>query len=424
MLGQDWMTILRNTQFLVLWSSRTISNSGDTIFSLAVIWFILSSTNSILLTGLIVAASFVPEIVVAPFAGTLVDRFNRRSVLMVSYLVQALLVSSAGILYMFDKLGLVYSLLTVVGLGVGEQFTVPANGALLPNIVGREELVSANGLLSSTNSLNMLGSNAVGGIMILLIGIAAPFEYDAITFLLASTLLFMLPHSTGVLGKDGVPDETSGENESTISQLITGLRYLRKDGLLLKLTVLSTIVSFFALGLQGIYAPYVRYSLQGVAATYGLFLASFGIGSIAGSLLVSRIGNRVQTGTLLMLGLSGQAVTITLLGFTHIAAIAILIWGVCGLAQVTNIIPYQSFLQARIPDALYGRVSTLISALVFTPAPVLILITSAITARLSPGLMLIIYGSAMLLSVTAGFGFSRELRSLNIKTSVPLEITA
>lgn len=416
------MTILRNTRFLILWSSQTISNSGDAIFSLAVIWFILSSTNSILLVGLIVAASFVPEIIVAPFAGTFVDRFNRRTVLTISYLSQGVLVGGAGALYMFDKLGFAYSLLTVIGLGIGEQFTVPANGALLPNIVRNEELVAANGLISSTNSLNMLGSNAVGGIMILLIGLAAPFEYDAITFLLASVLLIMLPHSTGIVGKKGISEEVSENDGSTISQLIVGFRYLRKDGLLLKLTVLSTVVSFFALGLQGIYAPYVRTSLHGGPATYGFFLASFGIGSMVGSLLISKIGNRIRTGTLIMLGLLGQAGTITLLGFTHIAGIAILIWGICGLAQVTNIIPYQSFLQARIPSAFFGRVSTLISALVFTPAPILILITSAITTRLTPGLMLSIYGLAMLLSVLASFGFSRELRSLDIKANALLEM--
>lgn len=416
------MTILRNTRFLILWSSQTISNSGDAIFSLAVIWFILSSTNSILLVGLIVAASFVPEIIVAPVAGTFVDRFNRRTVLTISYLSQGVLVGGAGALYMFDKLGFAYSLLTVIGLGIGEQFTVPANGALLPNIVRNEELVAANGLISSTNSLNMLGSNAVGGIMILLIGLAAPFEYDAITFLLASVLLIMLPHSTGIVGKKGISEEVSENDGSTISQLIVGFRYLRKDGLLLKLTVLSTVVSFFALGLQGIYAPYVRTSLHGGPATYGFFLASFGIGSMVGSLLISKIGNRIRTGTLIMLGLLGQAGTITLLGFTHIAGIAILIWGICGLAQVTNIIPYQSFLQARIPSAFFGRVSTLISALVFTPAPILILITSAITTRLTPGLMLSIYGLAMLLSVLASFGFSRELRSLDIKANALLEM--
>lgn len=416
------MTILRNTRFLILWSSQTISNSGDAIFSLAVIWFILSSSNSILLVGLIVAASFVPEIIVAPFAGTFVDRFNRRTVLTISYLSQGVLVGGAGALYMFDKLGFAYSLLTVIGLGIGEQFTVPANGALLPNIVRNEELVAANGLISSTNSLNMLGSNAVGGIMILLIGLAAPFEYDAITFLLASVLLIMLPHSTGIVGKKGISEEVSENDGSTISQLIVGFRYLRKDGLLLKLTVLSTVVSFFALGLQGIYAPYVRTSLHGGPATYGFFLASFGIGSMVGSLLISKIGNRIRTGTLIMLGLLGQAGTITLLGFTHIAGIAILIWGICGLAQVTNIIPYQSFLQARIPSAFFGRVSTLISALVFTPAPILILITSAITTRLTPGLMLSIYGLAMLLSVLASFGFSRELRSLDIKANALLEM--
>lgn len=414
------MKIRSNTRFLTLWFSQTISNSGDTIFTLAVVWFILSSTNSILLVGLVVASSFVPEIVVAPFAGTLVDRFNRRSVLMTAYLLQAIIVGSAGILYLFGKLGFAYSLLTVICLAIGEQFTIPANSALLPSIVEREELISANGMLSSTNSLNMLGSNALGGLMIFFIGISAPFEYDALTFLIAIAFLAFLPRSAGSPVDKDLSNEYEQEGETMISQLVRGYSYLKKDRLLLKLTILSVVVSFFALGLQGIYAPYVKIELNGSAAIYGLFLASFGLGSIAGSIVIARVGNRIRTGNLIMIGLFGQAVTILSLGLTHLAMIAISLWAICGFAQVTNIIPYQSFLQARIPGPLFGRVSTLISSLIYTPAPALILLTSVVTARFSSSLILLLYGTAMLLSVLLSFGLFRDLRTLDIGSNESL----
>lgn len=409
------MTNLRSRKFLGLWFSQTISNSGDTIFALAVIWYVLSSTKSIFLVGLVVASSFLPEILVAPFAGTYVDRFNRRYVLMVTYIIQSVLVGGAGILYVFHRLGFVFSLFTVVGLGIGEQFATPANAAILPSVVEKKDLIPANGLISSTNSLNMLGSNAVGGLMIALIGMAAPFDYDALSFLIATAFLFLLPRTIGVVEK-GLPQESVlREDESTISQMRAGLQYLRKDRLLLRLAVLSTLVSFFALGLQGIYAPYVQNNLHGGATIYGFFLASFALGSIVGSLAIGRYGRNIRTGHLIMIGLFGQAVTIMGLGLTNSATVAISLWALCGVAQATNIIPYQSLLQARISPAYYGRVSTLISAMIYTPAPVLILVTSAVTARLTTGVMLSTYGLAMFLCVLISFASSKDLRTLDIK---------
>ncbi|MHB8360430.1 MAG: MFS transporter [Thermoplasmataceae archaeon] len=297
------MTVLRNRNFLVLWISQTISNSGDVIFALAVIWYVLISTKSILLVGLIVASSFLPDILIAPFAGTCVDRFNRRSVLMVSYIIQSILVGGAGILYIFHDLGFAFSLVTVLGLGIGEQFVTPAYSAMLPRVVGREELMPANGLISSTSSLNMLGSNAVGGLMIVFLGMGAPFEYDAITFVIAAAFLVILPRVAGTVEKIHSQEKSAEFKVSTVSEMRDGYHYLRKDRLLLRLAVLSTIVSFFALGLQGIYAPYVQDNLHGGTEIYGLFLSAFALGSIVGSLVIGHFGRNARTGRLIVLGL-------------------------------------------------------------------------------------------------------------------------
>ena len=412
------MSIISNRNFRALWASQTISNSGDTIFSLAVIWYVLTNTNSIILVGLVVAASFLPDILVAPFAGTYIDRFNRRSIIMLSYTLQSVLVGGAGILYFLHKFNFVFSLFTVIGLGIGEQFSSPANAAILPAVVDNENLIPANGLISSSNSFNMLGSNAIGGILIVLFGVAAPFEYDAITFLIAAVLLNILPRATGLANESTHHEKMGDNNETIISRLRVGFHYLRNDGLLLRLAILSTLVSFFALGLQGIYAPYVKDDLSGGAAIYGYFLATFAFGSILGSLFVGKYGKNIRTGRLIMLGLVGQAITILGLGFTHSAAIALSLWTMCGVSQSINTVPYQSFLQTRISRSYYGRVSTLMSSMIYMPAPLLIILTSSVTSRLSPPIMLTTYGFAMLLCIVISFASSKQLRKLDIKERI------
>ena len=106
--------VLSNGKFLRLWLGQAVSNSGDYVFGIAVIWYILVSTESVILVGLTVALTLVPSILVAPLAGVLVDRWNRRHVLLATYAAQATLVGGAGILYVLHELGFVFALITVV----------------------------------------------------------------------------------------------------------------------------------------------------------------------------------------------------------------------------------------------------------------------------------------------------------------------
>lgn len=407
--------VLSNGKFLRLWLGQAVSNSGDYVFGIAVIWYILVSTESVILVGLTVALTLVPSILVAPLAGVLVDRWNRRHVLLATYAAQATLVGGAGILYVLHELGFVFALITVVGLEVGHSFANPASGAILPRVVDKSELISANGLISGTSSFNMLTSTAVGGAVVALLGLSVPFEYDAISFVLAMAFIAGIPHAVGSPNPEEPRATMVAPSLSFTRQLADGGRYLRSDRVVLGLTVMGTLVSFFAMGLQGLYAPYVQLNLQSGPTIYGLFLASFAGGAIAGSLVIGHIGRRFRTSTLLIAGLSGQALAIITLSINRDALLALVIWGGCGVAQMVNVVPFQSLLQAKIPTSLFGRVSSMVNAIMFAPSPLAIIMTSELAVRFSIAIMFLLYGIAMLITVITVFALRQDIRKVDIK---------
>ncbi len=412
----SYSTVVRNRRFLALWLGRMASFSGDAVFDLAIIWYVLVSTGSVLLVGLTLAATYVVDIALGPVAGAVVDRWNRRSVVLATYAGQAVVVGVAGLLYAMHDLSYVVALSTVLLVEVGYQLTLPAHNAMVPGAVRKAELLPANGLISGTSAANTIASTAVGGLLVGFLGFTIPFEYDAVSFVLAMGLIAVLPRALddphGPDAGEAKGPAPSSERLSFAGELREGLAVLRRDRALLELTLLGTLVSLFAMGLQGLYAPYALEVLQGGASLYGFLTVSFAVGSVVGGFLVGHFGRRARAGRLIVLGLTGQSASIAALGLIRAPALALGIKGIGGVSQETNIVPWTALQQARIPRKAYGRVSSLVNTIINAPSPVAVLLTAYVATRVSLGTTFLLYGLAMLATVGIAVVLSRELRSL------------
>jgi MFS transporter, DHA3 family, macrolide efflux protein len=406
--------LLRHRTLSKVWLSQVASNSGDFVFLVAIQWYILTSTGSILDVGIAVATALLPNVLVAPWAGVVVDRFDRRSVVAASYAVQGGVVGLAGGLFVLHFLGYVAALLLILGLEVGHQFTGPANSALIASSVPPDDLVAANGVLSSSGSANQLGSSALGGLLLAAFGLALPLEYDALSFVVGLVLIALVPAGVGAPSR-GAEGPTAAAPPGWWQDLREGFDYLRKDRLMRQIAVLGLVVSFFPMGLQGLYAPYVQHVLSGSAADFGFFEASFAFGSLAGGLAMVGTGSRWRAGRLLLVGLLGQAVMVAGLGANHLLLVAFGLGALGGAAQAVTGVAAQAVQQAKLPRRVFGRVSTLLSAITNGPAPLFIFLTAALATWISVSTTYLIYGVAFLVSVALGFVLSRDIRELRLE---------
>jgi MFS transporter, DHA3 family, macrolide efflux protein len=417
MASAGYRRVVRNPSLLAVWLSQIASDSGDFVFLVAIVWYVLASTGSVVLVGVAFAAFLIPSIVVAPVAGVYVDRFNRRSVILSAYALQGSVLVVGGALYVGHLLVFPVVLAIILMVEVGHQFTIPANSALVGRAVPKEDLIAANGLLQSSGSTNQLGSSALGGVLVGLLGIGIPLTYDAASFAVGFAIMLVVSPRFGTPSPAPAMDPGESKSAGWLEDFREGVRYVRKDRLMLQFAVVGVIVSFFPMGLQGLWAPYVKSTLSGSASIFGFFEAAFAFGAIIGGLLIGGIGSRVKAGHLLFLGLLGQAVSIMGLGLTRQPILALAFASGLGLSQATNTIPYQALLQAKLPSSIFGRVSTLLSTLIFAPSPVIIVLSSAFASATSVTFIVEVYGIAMLGCVLVGLLLAGESRRAEIPGS-------
>lgn len=186
--SSGYLELLReNRDFRHLWLGQVVSQLGDWFDTIALYTLVLALTGSGRAIGLVLVARFLPSFIVGPLSGVIADRFNRRTIMIVSDLLRAVVVLGFLLVRRPDQMWLVY-VLTVLQL-VFSTFFEPAKTAAIPSIVAPRELLSANAISSVTWSVMLTLGAAVGGVVTGWFGTNAAFVLDSLTYLVSAALV-------------------------------------------------------------------------------------------------------------------------------------------------------------------------------------------------------------------------------------------
>lgn len=408
--GPSYLGLLRNRSFAALWVCQIVSQSGDAIFDVALLWLVWVTTNSTALVGLTQAAVLVPAVAAAPIAGVYADRLNRRNVMIAGNLFQGAITGILSVLYLVNYLAFPPLLLLVLLLYTGAQFVRAANGAIIPSIVNKENLGAANGLFSLTTSANQLASYAVGGIAILAIGYTASIAYDSFTFFFAAVMLTFVAKSYGeARSQTSGPDRGAGSG--FLDDFHEGLAYVRESRLFLELIALGILVNFFGAGITTLLAPFVKVQLGGDALSYGLALSSFSLGLMVGAVVVGKLDFRRYAGKLLICSLTATGLLIAVAGLAQTVPEGLVAFVAIGAFSGVVNIPISVMVQTQVPREILGRATTVVGALLSAVLPVSALVFGWLGGLVSLGTLFEVSGLAVaVVSVVLYFPFA-ELRN-------------
>ena len=387
-----------------------VSQSGDYIFDVAALWLVLQLTGDIFKVGLTTSTIFLPPVLIGPLAGVYIDRFNRRDIILASNIAQAVIVASIAILYTLQTLSFPVLLILLFLLNAGAQFVRPSINAVIPGIVAKEDLAAANGVFSISSSLNQIAGFGVGGLLILLLGVAVPIYYDSLSFLFAAASVVLLARPLLDVPSTIRSERSMIVPESFWSKLRQGLQFIRSSPLILELVALAIVLNFFAGGIQTLLAPYARNTIHGDAGTYGAMLATLSIGTVLGSVLVGKIEARKYVGKLLFLGCIGIGTAIALMGLTTVAYYSASLMLIIGASAAIVNLPIQVLIQAKVPGNLLGRVFSSLGALVTIATPIAAITSGSIATVLRIGPTFQLYGVLMLAATAGAFLVFRDVR--------------
>lgn len=399
--------VLRHRPTLLLWLSQIISQSGDFIFDIALLWLVIQTTGSVAAVGLVVAVVLLPVVFLGPIAGVYVDRFNRRSVLMVAEAFQGVVVlGMAGLLLLHD-LYFPVLLLLVFLLNAGGAIARVTSTAIIPSLVERSDLGAANGLFSMSGSVNQLASLGLGGIVVALFGVETPILYDAITFFVALALVSLISSRLSEPREEGAE---AAAKTSFGHDFVEGFAYLRKDPFMSQLVVIAIALNFFGAMMVTLVAPFAKFALQGNASAYGFMGASMALGTLVGSTVLGKLPMRRTAGPMLFAGVLIVGVGCILWGFTHELWETLVATAIVGVGLAAANLPISVLFQAKVPKHLLGRVGSALGSGTAASQPVGALLAGLLAASLTVGPVYSLCGAAILIIGLLGFAALRDLR--------------
>jgi predicted MFS family arabinose efflux permease len=270
-----------------LWLGRAVSLMGDWFNLIALYQAVQSISDSARALVLVVVAKTLPAFFITPLAGPLIDRVDRRTLLVIADIFRALCALGIIAAYLLDSLLGLYACTVLMICGTG--ISVPATSAALPMIVPAQRVPMANALLGGTWSVSLAGGAALGGAATEFLGVTAAFAIDGATFVVSALFAWRLPRLPAP-GK-------SRDHAADTAGFVDGLRYLRREPYILSLTGLKSLMQLYG-GLNAltpIYGTLVFASASGPLFV-GLLFALRGIGAAIGALATRAIfGDDVAT---------------------------------------------------------------------------------------------------------------------------------
>jgi MFS family permease len=356
-----YLALVRNRSFSLLWVGQLISFFGDRVHLVA-LGVLVTQLGTPLDLGITLGATAVPNVVLGPLAGALVDRWDRRTTMIVCDVIRAGLVLLVPVAVGIS-MWMVYVLAFLVAT-VGLLFR-PAKAAVVPAIVNEEQLVTANSASSMSETLADLLGYPVAAVIVAALAslIGAAFVLDAGTYLVSALLIW---------GMTVPKQELNAERFSAGGiwrEMMEGWNFLTRQAELLANTVVSTIAQL-AFGAEIVcsflYAKEVLdQSFLPFPENYGWMASALGLGSVLGGLVIGSVATRTPKGPMTIGGFILLGISLLAAGLVRNPYAAIGLFFMIGVANMLYLVPTITLFQERTPQRLFGRVVSSRQALTF-----------------------------------------------------------
>lgn len=354
-VNKGFGVLLRNRGFMLLWIGQLLSQLADKVFFVLMIALLenypppAGLTENSMYSALMVVFT-VPAILFGSAGGVFVDRFPKKLIMVGSDVVRGLLT----LLIPFLPREFLILLILTFAISSVTQFFAPAEQAVIPLLVRRENLMAANALFSSTMMGALIVGFAIGEPMLSWAKHSLGPEYGQE---LVVAVLYL--SSAGMMQPINFKDNrTIGDQEVAIhpwADFKQGLRYLKRNRLVLN--AMLQLVTLYC-----VFAALVVLAIQ-LAAEFGLkekqfgfFLAAAGVGMVIGAAILGHWGDKFHHKPLPLIGFLMMAVVLGTFTFVHKLSLALVLCAVLGIGAALIGVPMQTLIQQQTPPSMLGKV--------------------------------------------------------------------
>jgi MFS family permease len=387
-----------NRNFLIVWLGQSVSMFGTRVSYIAWIWWVLDRTDSATATAAIGIAAAIPSFILGPFAGAIVDRYDRRKVMRTMDFINAILYAGAGAMMFTGVLRVWHVYMFAALSAVATAFHRPALRSSIPNLVSRDQLTVANSFYQISRGVAGFIGLLLGGILVGWIGEAPTLLLDGATFALAGLSLLLVAFASP-------RQETVARFRDILADMMIGLRFVFRRRTLFYLIMLYGLVNFL-LAPMGVLFSILSKDFFGTGPQgFGMLNSSVSVGLLAGGFVAAGLRKYHKHGWVICANLLLLGGTLTLFGMSRDLYLSMGLLAILGIA-VANANVFQAVIfQTHVPNELQGRTFAAQFAISEGLQPIALALIGGVLAVASIPTVLVISGIGIMLATVGGLAF-------------------
>jgi DHA3 family macrolide efflux protein-like MFS transporter len=393
-------------KFFILWSSQAASIFGSAVVGFALAWYMAKETGSATILATALMLTLIPQVVLGPFIGPFIDRWNRKKIMIFSDLATMLLTLVLIILFYTNSVQIWHIYLVMVGRAISGTFQAPAVNASIPMIVPEKHLARAAGLNQALQGAINIISPTAGAFLMEALPMQAVLLVDTVTAIIAIGILLTISISQP-------PRTTLSVKVNYIGDMVQGFRYMWSKRGVTYLTILAAFLLLFSIPAASLLPILVKDYLDGDVLKLGWISTAFGVGSVLGGIILGIWGGFKKRILITFMGEAIVGISMVAIRFTsaQLFFIPIIANLFIGIGNSFIIGPIMAILNKVIARDMQGRVFSLIGSLNSIMMPLGLAIAGPLADSIGIRSIYLISGIAFLIATFAAM-FNRTIMNM------------
>jgi DHA3 family macrolide efflux protein-like MFS transporter len=369
-------------RFFTIWGGQAASLFGSALVQFALVWYLTKETGSATVLALASLAAMLPQVLLGPFAGVLVDRWNRRLIMIFADATVALTTLALAALFALGEVQVWHIYLAAIIRSIGGAFHYPAMSASTTLMVPKEHLARIGGMNQTLQGLMGIVAPPVGAMLVSIFPTQAVLMVDVVTALIGITplLFFSIPQPERRTAATG----QASTGPSFWQDAREGLAFITSWPGLMAIALMATMINFLLTPTGALLPLLVTEHFEQGPLALGLTETLWGVGMILGGLTLSAWGGFQRKIATTMMGITGIGIGVLLVGLAPANLFAMALAGmfVTGLMVVFANGPLHAIFQVVVPPEMQGRVLSLIGSAAMAMSPISLLIAGPVSDKI------------------------------------------
>lgn len=375
-------TALHHRNYRLLWGASFLNGLAHWMQNITIAWLAWQLSNSPLTVAIVVGTRYIPFLIIGPFIGVLIDRLNRRILLIMANLFLSLASFTFAAMIASGTVDIWHALTFMLITGICWSSMNPLRQALIANTVPKKDLMNAIALRSLGFNVTRMIGPAIGGILIETQGLHINLIIQGVACILGMLLLMPLKMPF---------KEISPPNKAFMTDFLQGIKYLVDQPVLFRLLIMTLASTAFILPLKSMMPVVAAIMFDGDAITAGFLTSSLGVGALIGSLAIAQSSKLKRKFIMALLCLILSGCMMILFAQSRWLPVSVSLGILFGLSHMIFGLINNTLVQSLVPDHLRGRISSIYMAETgVVPAGILLL--GWLMASIGPAIAVSILG--------------------------------